>query len=174
METKNNSKEKIKENVESASEKAEVVIYEKDNNYYLTYKVELQFIKTYGANWTIYVNANDGEIVNAFNMVWEANIPQTGYGYGVLGDRKILNTSYIESYGKYALLDITKPMNGRRIETYTALNTPSNNFMNYSLLNNNNNMWENQKYAAPVDAHYYTGKVYDYYKNVHNRNSFGG
>lgn len=173
VETKNNSIEKIKENLDSTTEKAEVVIYEKDHKYYLAYKVELQFIKPYGANWIIYVDAHDGKIVNASNMVGDANIPQTGYGYGVLGDRKTLHTSYIEAYGKYALLDITKPMNGGRIETYTALNTPSNNFINYSLLNDNN-IWEDQKQAAAVDAHYYTGKVYDYYRNIHGRNSFDG
>ncbi|OTW44053.1 peptidase M4, partial [Bacillus thuringiensis serovar mexicanensis] len=173
VETKSNIIEKEEENIKSTTEKTEVVIYEKDNNYYLTYKVELQFIKPYGANWNIYVNAIDGTIVEATNRVGEANISQVGYGYGVLGDCKTINTSYIELYGKYALLDITKPMNGGRIETYTALNTPSNNFTNYSLLNKDN-LWNDEKHAAAVDAHYYTGKVYDYYKNVHGRNSFDG
>ncbi|ARV91117.1 peptidase M4 [Bacillus thuringiensis serovar roskildiensis] len=172
VETKDN-KVQGQEKLNSPIEKSEILIYEKDENYYLAYKVELQFIKPYGANWKIYVNAIDGTIIEATNLVEDAIIPHVGYGNGVLGDRKPLNTTYIESYGNYALLDITKPMNGGRIETYTALNAPSHNFINYSL-HSQNNSWSDQKHAAAVDAHYNTGKVYDYYKNVHGRNSFDG
>ncbi|MBH0357667.1 M4 family metallopeptidase [Bacillus toyonensis] len=172
VETKDNI-EQGQEKLNSPIEKSEILIYEKDKNYYLAYKVELQFIKPYGANWKIYVNAHNGTIIEATNLVEDASIPHVGYGNGVLGDRKPLNTTYIDSYGNYALLDITKPMNGGRIETYTALNAPSDNFINYSLYNQNN-LWMDQKHTAAVDAHYYTGKVYDYFKNVHGRNSFDG
>ncbi|MEK9138847.1 MAG: M4 family metallopeptidase, partial [Bacteroidota bacterium] len=37
--------------------------------------------------------------------------------------------------------------------------------------NSDNNFNDNAQLRAAVDAHYYTGVVYDYYKNVHSRNS---
>ncbi|MGB8000657.1 MAG: peptidase M4 family protein, partial [Anaerobacillus sp.] len=101
-------------------EKSEKVVYEKDNNYYLTYKVQLQFIDPYPANWQVYIDARDGSVVDAYNAV--ADGAETGYGYGVLGDYKSLNTYY--SNGTYYLYDTTKPMNGV-IETRTANNRTS-------------------------------------------------
>jgi bacillolysin len=153
-----------KSNVPNTVEKSKLVVYEKDENYYLAYKVELQFIYPYPANWKIYVDAKDGKIVDAYNAV--ANNATTGYGYGVLGDYKTLNTYYYNGY--YYLFDVTKPMNGV-IETFTAQNGTS--LPGYYSVDSNN-AWTSYSQGADVDAHYYAGIVYDYYKNTHNRNSF--
>ncbi|MEH6892048.1 M4 family metallopeptidase [Bacillus sp. JJ864] len=165
--------EQMKENAKSTNENADLVVYEKDGNYYLTYKVQLQFIKPYGANWQIYVNAEDGTIVGSYNAVTDADTPQKGYGNGVLGDRKNLNTTYSSQYGKYYLQDTTKPMNGGVIETFTVNHSNADNPKNYYLFDDDN-AWVDKDQAPAVDAHFYAGKVYDYYKNVHNRNSFDG
>jgi bacillolysin len=153
-----------KSNVPNTVEKSKLVVYEKDENYYLAYKVELQFIYPYPANWKIYVDAKDGKIVDAYNAV--AENATTGYGYGVLGDYKTLNTYYYNGY--YYLFDVTKPMNGV-IETFTAQNGTS--LPGYYSVDSNN-AWTSYSQGADVDAHYYAGIVYDYYKNTHNRNSF--
>ncbi|WP_347552072.1 M4 family metallopeptidase [Pseudalkalibacillus hwajinpoensis] len=153
-----------KSDVSDMVEKSEKVVYEKDNEYYLTYKVQLQFIDPYPANWQIYVDARDGSIVDAYNAVTEG--ATTGYGYGVLGDYKSLNTYY--SNGTHYLYDVTKPMNGV-IETRTA-NYGSSLPGYYSV--DSNNAFTATSQGADVDAHYYAGTVYDYYKNTHNRNSF--
>ncbi|OJD56275.1 M4 family metallopeptidase [Bacillus sp. NH11B] len=174
VETSGTTLEQMKETAKSTNEEADLVVYEKDGNYYLAYKVQLQFIKPYGANWKIYVNAEDGTIVNSYNAVTDADTPQKGYGYGVLGDRKSLNTTYSSQYGKYYLKDTTKPMNGGVIETTTTNHgTDWQNPSNSSLFDTDN-AWIDKSQAPAVDAHFNAGKVYDYYKNVHNRNSFDG
>lgn len=168
-----NTLDQVKENLESTNEKADLVVYEKDGKYYLTFKVQLQFIKPYGANWQIYVNAEDGAIIDSYNAVTDADSPQKGYGYGVLGDRKELNTTFDSVKGKYYLKDATKPMNGGYIETFTVNHSDADYPVNYRLLDDDN-VWTNKDQGPAVDAHYHAGKVYDYYKNVHNRNSIDG
>jgi bacillolysin len=146
--------------VEDTVEKAELVVYKNGNQFNLAYKTNLQFIQPYPANWVVYVDAVNGNILNSYNAVAD------GSGVGVLGDTKTLNTYY--SSGTYYLYDITKPMTGV-IETLTAVNR-SRLPGNYSVDPDNNFNATSQR--ADVDAHYYAGVVYDYYKNTFNRNSF--
>ncbi|WP_377891195.1 M4 family metallopeptidase [Alkalihalobacillus sp. R86527] len=153
-----------KSKVSDQVEKSEKVVYEKDNAYHLTYKVQLQFIDPYPANWQVYVDAEDGSIVDAYNAVTEG--ATTGYGYGVNGGYKDLNT-YLSS-GTYYLYDTTKAMSGV-IETRTANNGTS---LPGSYAVDSNNAFTAASQGAEVDAHYNAGKVYDYYKSTHNRNSF--
>ncbi|MCA1053743.1 M4 family metallopeptidase [Rossellomorea aquimaris] len=155
---------KKESDVESTNEESKLVVHEKDGAYSLAYKVQLQFIEPYGANWQIFVDAKDGSILEAYNAVTEG--ATTGYGYGVLDDYKSLNTYY--SNGTYYLFDVTKPMNGV-IETRTAQNGSSLPGV-YTV--DSNNAWTAYSQAAEVDAHAYASKVYDYYLNTHNRNSF--
>ena len=150
--------------VEDTAEKAELVVYKKANDFYLAYKTNLQFIQPYGANWVVYVDAVNGNILNSYNAV--ADGATTGSGYGVLGDYKTFNTYF--SNNTYYLYDVTKPMTGV-IETRTAQNRtllPGN----YSV--DPDNKFNAVSQGADVDANYYAGKVYDYYKNTFNRNSF--
>jgi len=149
---------------EDTVEKAELVVYKKANDFYLAYKINLQFIQPYGANWVVYVDAVNGNVLDSYNAV--ADGATTGSGYGVLGDYKTLNTYY--SNGTYYLYDVTKPMSGV-IETRTAQSRtqlPGN----YSV--DADNKFNAVSQGADVDANYYAGKVYDYYKNTFNRNSF--
>ncbi|MGF6952182.1 bacillolysin [Neobacillus sp. B4I6] len=146
--------------IEDTVEKAELVVYKNGNEFNLAYKTNLQFIQPYPANWVVYVDAVNGNILNSYNAVAD------GTGVGVLGDTKTLNTYY--SSGTYYLYDITKPMTGV-IETRTAVNR-SRLPGNYSVDPDNN--FNSTSQRADVDAHYYAGVVYDYYKNTFNRNSF--
>ncbi|MEH7483158.1 M4 family metallopeptidase [Neobacillus drentensis] len=146
--------------IEDTVEKAELVVYKNGNEFNLAYKTNLQFIQPYPANWVVYVDAVNGNILNSYNAVAD------GTGVGVLGDTKTLNTYY--SSGTYYLYDTTKPMTGV-IETLTAVNR-SRLPGNYSVDPDNNFNATSQR--ADVDAHYYAGVVYDYYKNTFNRNSF--
>ncbi|WHY80073.1 M4 family metallopeptidase [Neobacillus sp. WH10] len=148
---------------EDTVEKADLVVYKNENDFYLAYKINLQFIQPYPANWVVYVDAINGNVLDSYNAVNDS-----GTGIGVLGDTKTLNTYY--SGGTYLLYDTTKPMAGV-IETRTAVNKtrlPGN----YSVDPDNNFNATSQ--GADVDAHYYAGAVYDYYKNTFNRNSFDG
>ncbi|KSU84327.1 thermolysin [Fictibacillus enclensis] len=146
-------------------EKSKLIIFKDQNQFKLAYRVALQFIDPYPANWQVYVDANSGKVLKSFNAV-NSDGPTTGSGYGVLGDNKTLNT-YL-SGGTYYLYDTTKAMSGV-IETYTARNGSSLPGV-YST--DTNNAWTASNQGADVDANYYAGKVYDYYKNTHGRNSF--
>lgn len=146
---------------EDTVENADLVVYKKNNDFYLAYKTTLQFIQPYPANWVVYVDAVNGNVLDSYNAVADA-----GSGVGVLGDTKPLNT-YLSS-GTYYLYDTTKAMTGV-IETRTAANSTSLPG-NYSVDPDNNFNATSQR--ADVDAHYYAGVVYDYFKNTHNRNSF--
>ncbi|UZJ77929.1 M4 family metallopeptidase [Fictibacillus sp. KU28468] len=146
-------------------EKSKLVMFKDGDKFKLAYRVALQFIDPYPANWQVYVDAANGDVLKSFNAV-NNDGPTTGSGYGVLGDSKTLNT-YL-SAGYYYLFDTTKPMNGV-IETYTAQNGSSLPGA-YSV--DSNNAWTSSSQGADVDANYYAGKVYDYYLNTHGRNSF--
>ncbi|MDR6125105.1 bacillolysin [Bacillus sp. SLBN-46] len=152
------------EKFEDTVEKAELVVYKKANDFYLAYKTNLQFIQPYPANWVVYVDAVNGNVLNSYNAV--ADGATTGYGYGVLGDYKTLNTYYSNS--TYYLYDVTKPMSGV-IETRTA-NYRTSLPGSYSV--DSDNKFYATSQGADVDANYYAGRVYDYYKNTFNRNSF--
>lgn len=141
-------------------EKSQQVIYKKGNEFYHAYKINLQFIQPYPANWVVYVDADNGNILDSYNAVAE------GTGVGVLGDTKTINTYY--SGGTYYLYDTTKPMSGV-IETRTAANRTR--LPGSSSVDADNNFNATSQ-RADVDAHYYAGVVYDYYKNNFNRNSF--
>ena len=149
---------------EDTVEKAELVVYKKANDFYLAYKTNLQFIQPYPANWVVYVDAVNGNVLNSYNAV--ADGATTGSGYGVLGDYKTFNTYFSNS--TYYLYDVTKPMTGV-IETRTASSRTSLPG-NYSV--DPDNQFNAVSQGADVDANYYAGKVYDYYMNTFNRNSF--
>ncbi|WP_241680257.1 M4 family metallopeptidase [Metabacillus mangrovi] len=148
--------------LKKSKEKSELVLYKKDGTFHLAYKVQLQFIKPYGANWQIYVDAESGSIVDSYNAVNDA--ASTGSGTGVLGDSKTLNTYFTED--AYRLYDTTKDA---VVETYTADNGTRLPGI-FSEDSDNEFTADNQR--ADVDAHYYAGKVYDYFYGVHGRNSY--
>lgn len=151
--------------VKNTAEKAELVVYSQNGTSKLAYHVELQFIYPEPGNWQIFIDAKDGSVVDSYNAVTDASA-ENGYGYGVLGDYKALNT-YL-SNGTYFLYDVTNPMNGV-IETFTANNDSS--LPGYRSADSNNAFTANSQGAA-VDAHVYADEVYDYYYDTFGRNSF--
>ncbi|MBL1704496.1 peptidase M4 family protein, partial [Klebsiella pneumoniae] len=88
---------------------------------------------------------------------------KVGTGKGVLGDTKSLNTTL--SGSSYYLQDNTR---GATIFTYDAKNRTT---LPGTLWADTDNVFNAAYDAAAVDAHYYAGKTYDYYKATFNRNS---
>ncbi|EOO65536.1 hypothetical protein IKE_03439 [Bacillus cereus VD196] len=86
-----------------------------------------------------------------------------GKGTGGLGDSKILQTTKVGT--KYYLQD-----NTRGAKIITEKGNGSEGTIN--LWDDDDNAFHQPEDAAAVDAHFYTGVVYDYYKNKHNRNSY--
>lgn len=131
----------------------------------LAYQVSVCYLA--GKNpgdWTIFVNAADGSIVDSFNSA--ADI--VGTGTGVFGDTKKINTA--KKGNEYYLEDRTKPMylNGGVINTYTF----NHGSISQTYVTDADNNFSDDEQRAAVDAHYYAGKVYDFYKNIMNRDSY--
>ncbi|TCP22325.1 bacillolysin/thermolysin [Scopulibacillus darangshiensis] len=150
----------FKSNVENTAEKSKLVVYPEKDKSALAYHVELQFIKPYPANWQIIVDANDGHIIQATNAASDA----TGSGTGVLGKKLTFNTTL--NNGAYVLVDQSR---GGGVETYSANNGSS---LPGDLVSDADNSFTDKGQAAAVSAHYNIEKVYDYYKNNFNRNSY--
>ena len=144
---------------------SELMYFPKDGQAVLSYKVNVNYLADQPGKWTIFVNANDGSIVEAANMVEHAT------GVGVLGDTKTINTTAKNS--TYYLEDRTKYMytqKGSTIDTYDFRNGTSSQYY----MTDADNTWNSTAQRAGVDAHYYAGKVYDYYYSSLGRNSFDG
>lgn len=146
--------------------KSDLTIYQsRDNVYHLVYVVTVTTLTgEHPCYADVFVDAHTGDIISTLKKI--EHVASVGSGTGVLGDRKPVNTdSYL---GGYYLRDITKPMyaSGGKIETYNAGYRTT---LPGTLFSDVDNIWDD---PAAVDAHVYSGLVYDYYKNKHNRNSY--
>ncbi|RLQ95235.1 M4 family metallopeptidase [Falsibacillus albus] len=146
------------------TEKSDLVVFNDKDQYTLAYHVQLQFANPYPANWQIWVNAENGQVLKATNEVDGA----TGSGTGVLGDTKSVNTYYYNS--TYYLYDISKPMNGV-IQTLDNYNGGDSSLPGY-YITETDNAFTSEREKAAVDAHYYAGKVFDFYYNNFGRVSW--
>lgn len=150
---------------------ADLVVFTQGDDANYAYLVNLNFLEPKPGNYNYFIDASTGEILNKYNDLHEAKTGPgvtgtntTGSGVGVLGDTKALNMLLTSS--TYYLQDNTR---GNGVITYDASNrsrTPG------ALWTSVDNLL-NSSYESPaVDAHYYAGKTYDYYKNVFGRNSY--
>ena len=161
--------------------KSDSVIFVKDGEAHYAYLVNYNFLAPEPGNWNYFVDAVTGEILGKVNEIHEASngagkpggggtatggTDTVGSGKGVLGDTKSLNT-YLSS-STYYLQDRTR---GNGIFTYDGSNRTR---LPGSLWADSDNLFNASYDAAAVDAHYYAGTTYDYYKNTHNRNSYDG
>lgn len=145
--------------------KAELYLYKLNDSYIPVYLVQVSHLLPQPGNWNIFINAYTGEVVNKYNKF--ANVAATGTGAGVLGDTKTLNLDKVVSGGKtrYDMIDTTRPA---QIYTYTSnygTRTPGTLISSTTPTIND---------KAAVDAHYYAGVVYDYYKEKFGRNGIDG
>lgn len=173
----NDLKEKLGEAPELEHEaKPEFVVYVKDGQAKFAYAIEFEFLYPNPGNYQYLVDAHSGEILDSYNQIHEAKSSSgvtsptgtntVGSGKGVLGDTKSFNT-VTNSNGSY-LVDRTR---GNGIFTYDASNrtrTPGTLWLDAD------NVLNATYDGAAVDAHAYAAQTYDYYKNVHSRNSYDG
>jgi bacillolysin len=152
------------------------VIYVKDGQAHQAYLVNYNFLDPKPGNWNYFIDAASGDILDKVNEIHEAGgkpggngitgTDAVGTGTGVLGDSKSLNTTLSSS--TYYLQDNTR---GGGVFTYDASNRQR---LPGSLWADADNKFNASYDGAAVDAHYYAGETYDYYKSVHNRNSYDG
>ena len=154
----------------------EFVVYSRDGVVKFAYAVEFEFLYPTPGNYQYFVDAQTGEVLDSYNQIHEAKSSPgvtsptgtntVGTGKGVLGDSKSLNT-VTNSNGSY-LVDRTR---GNGIFTYDGKNrtrTPGTLWLDAD------NVLNATYDGAAVDAHAYAAQTYDYYKNVHARNSYDG
>ncbi|MCT4509799.1 MAG: M4 family metallopeptidase [Tepidibacter sp.] len=144
--------------------------YEMDGKYLPVYEVRVLNLGSEPGDWSIFINANNGEVIKKYNRIH--TVSAKGVGKGVLNDEKKLNLEY--KNGAYYMIDNTK--NGVSIKTYTAKHVPQDeNIMQYFLpglmMYSEKNEFFDEKYKPAVDAHKYAEHVYDYYNKKFGRNS---
>ncbi|SEM81361.1 M4 family metallopeptidase [Lihuaxuella thermophila] len=137
-------------------------IYPHQGNYYLAYHVKVSVIQPEPGYWHYFINAVNGEVIRKYNTVHQL----TGSGRGVLGDRKTFEVDH--KYGKYYLKGTSR---GGGIKTYNAYHVIYESQLPGTMVSSKTNYFLD---GAAVDAHAYAEKVYDYFKNVHGRNSYDG
>ncbi len=157
----------------------ELVIYLKDYTPLLAYEVHLP--TPMAPHQKVTVDAQSGAVLDLDDGI-RYDGPDVGSGLGVFGETRSLNI-YL-SGGTYYLIDASKPMYTAPIDsmkgvvnTYDAHNdtSDSNPYHQATLVydpNGDKLFNDSARFAAAVDAHYFTGKVYDYYKTHFNRNSW--
>ncbi|MFS1511268.1 M4 family metallopeptidase [Chengkuizengella sp. SCS-71B] len=153
----------------------EEVIYVKDDSSHYAFHVNFKFLYPEIGDWSYFVDAATGDILDKFNQSFK--IDSEGTGTGVLGDVKTLNTD--KQGSTYYLQDNTR---GQGIFTYDGenvsqriLDRPLRQIMRYlpgTLWSDSDNVFNSSYDRAAVDAHYYAGLVYDYYLEKFNRDSF--
>jgi thermolysin len=154
----------------------QLTVYVKGGEAKYAYSTEFQFLHPEPGNYQYFIDAKTGDVLDSFNQIHEAKptygvtaptgTTSTATGKGVLGDTKSF-TTLINSNGSY-LVDKTR---GGGIFTYDASNrtrTPGTLWLDAD------NVYNAAYDAAAVDAHAYAAETYDYYKEVHNRNSYDG
>ncbi|MED5073036.1 M4 family metallopeptidase [Anoxybacillus geothermalis] len=141
---------------------AELNIYMKGSHPHLVYKVELNYLGPKPARWFYFIDAVNGKVVHKFDSLAHLE----GTGRGVFGETRTLQMQKIGT--SYALIDVSR---GSKIVTHDAahaLNLPG------KIWESNDAKLESSYEAPAVDAHYFAGLVYDYYKSVYGRNGLDG
>lgn len=172
--------------------KVQLVVYTHEKTATYAYQVSLHFLSPKPGNYDYFIEAKTGKILNKYNKIQNptkikkeeasnksvtiqesslspdlktiTGTATTGTGIGVLGDTKTLNM--VKSTNGYYLQDNTR---GKGIFTYNAKN---NTTLPGSLWVEKTNKYTTASDRAAVDAHFYAGVVYDYYKKTFNRNSY--
>ncbi|PEA55502.1 bacillolysin [Bacillus pseudomycoides] len=155
---------------------ADLYVYQNGEETTYAYVVKLNFLDPEPGNYYYFIEADNGKVLNKYNTIHNANVDnkapvkpvtgtnKVGTGKGVLGDTKSINTTL--SGSSYYLQDNTR---GATIYTYDGKNRTT---LPGTLWLDADNIFNASRDAAAVDAHYYAGVTYDYYKNTFNRNSF--
>ncbi|MEW8954964.1 M4 family metallopeptidase [Clostridium sp.] len=130
------------------------------------YLVEIIFSNPYPANWNVFVDATNGEILSSKNLIASLQ----GTGIDRKGNQVTLETTKVGS--KYRLEDKTRGTKGG----YTTHDARRSQYLvpGYIVEDNDNNFNEGGIIASAVSAHSGVAKSHDYFKNKFNRNSWDG
>ncbi|WP_305927748.1 M4 family metallopeptidase [Bacillus mycoides] len=146
-----------------------LAIYTHDNEASYAYVVQLNYLSPQLGNYFYFVDVSTGKILSKYNSIHDVtsnqSAPVTGIGKGVLGDYKYLNMFGSEN-STFHLQDITR---GKGIFTYDAKNQ---RVLPETIWSDPDRTLYSEYDAPAVDAHYYSGLVYDVYRGYFNRDSY--
>lgn len=174
----------VKDKLEIKDEKVlknitpKLYIYQYDGSFYVVYLAEVTTVDKEANNWQIFVNAENGDVVNQLSYVQNIG-PANGTGVDLNGRSISINT--YEENGSYYLKDSTKLSNGaiitydlNNISEDSYFNSSSSGVFNGTVVSSNNNVFNTERMKAAVSAHDNVGKVCDYYKSEFNRDGIDG
>ena len=142
-----------------------------NNNVYEVYSVNIKYATPTIGNWNVYVETSSGKVIDKQSNIRYSGTPVKGTGISVDGRTKILDLDLVDGQ-EYHMTDLTKPMlNSNNITTLTADNGYGSYLYRYYTTTG---AFTSEYGKALVDAHYNAGVVYDFYKNLFNRNSIDG
>lgn len=139
-------------------------LYEYEGEWYLVNLITLQFNEPYPANYKIFVDVSNGNIVNAYNAVADATAKC--YGTDSFGKTRELNG--YEQNGTYYLYDNT---HNAVIETYTLNNTPNAQLPGYRVTSSTN-QFTDPNHRVAVDTHSNLKTVYEFFLREFGRRGF--
>ncbi|WPC43457.1 M4 family metallopeptidase [Clostridium sp. JS66] len=142
--------------------KQQIII--KNGSPILVYSVNIYYTDPEIGNWDVLLDALNGSIIQKVNNI---RYDGAAKGTGTAVDKSTKDLNLYKSKNSYQMIDTTKPMNGQ-IKTYTANNKK---VQPGTIVSNSTNKFDTENFKASVSAHYYAGVVYDFYKNLFNRNS---
>ena len=133
-----------------------------DSDFRLAYKLMLPTEEPIAGNWTYFIDARTGEVINRWNSMHSVNA--VGTGTSLYSGTVDINTN--DTGSTFEMYDVT-----RNIKTYNANNST---ILPGTLFTDADNVWNAAVQNAAVDHHWGAMQFYDYYKNVHGRNSIDG
>ncbi|GAA0702190.1 M4 family metallopeptidase [Paraclostridium ghonii] len=164
-----NAIEKSRDEVKNLSgedvvKEVKIAVDEKSNR--AIYALDIAYTLPEAAHWIIKIDAENGSIVDKQNIL-ELASQVSGTGVGTDGKVKNLNMTLGDD-NKYVLLDTTHK---GKIETlaFESFRGTGESWIIGNPITNIKNFFEDK---AAVDAHYFANEVYNYYKNIHNRESY--
>lgn len=143
---------------------ADLYWYEFKETFIPTYVLDISYLYPEAGRWKVFVNAYDGTILEKYNNLKTNSVVGTGTGY--IKDTKNINLDLVN--GIYYLRDLTKTKG--MIYTNDAKSRTSTKSV--AIMTDTDNIWNSSYQASAIDAHFYVGVTYDYYKEKFNRISY--
>lgn len=134
----------------------------------LAYKFDIYVTAPTHSRNFVYVDANDGQVLHVQPRIYHANAPAT-FATRYSGTQSATTDSFNGSYRLYnrtSTNSIVQTLNMRKGTRY-------NRAVNFTDANNQWTEYANaNKDNAALDAHLGANNTFNYFKNVHNRNSY--
>lgn len=152
-------------NAEDFEINAELNLYEFEGKIVPAYIVDMSYIYPEAYRWKVFIDARDGKLLFKYNNLKTS--PAVGTGTGFINDTKQINLDYLN--GTYYLRDLTKVKGS--IYTNDAKNR---NSTKTSIMTDTDTIWNSIYQGPAIDAHFFVGVTYDYYKDRFGRVSYDG